>query len=779
MTSSKKSRVTVACNRCRRGKRRCDGEMRCQNCVALNAECQYERQDRKTGKKMERYQKHDNLMGLMTKRLDRLESIMLRLADKFGELDKGSDSVAGNSASVVDDLKFESEDDQLSALDSNSEKSDLGNSLPKNRIILTPSIQCGELYFGSHSFFSILSKSSLAWMSEQLGEDATYLIFPFTNLPAIFQKITRNIYKMWLGSLNLTHAEKFRILRSPISQSKQFLERLFQNHAPTFSCASIFFTTDEFLKFLDCYFGDSKELNLDINTLFRATTVILFCLSRAIDMKLSTDQTPSKTSSPPEEDESLEDLTKLKDEYLSNCFYYTHQLSLLGTSLECLQALVFFIIFMDAHVHAPEITHLILIQVASKARDLGLHRIETYGDFDDPVTKLRLNVWSLVSYIDVEVCFRSGKCPLINYLDVSPEIRQHYHIEDLAPAGSATYEFHQWQSHMFDIRLESYKRLFSATANVQSFEVLLNNLDFFNSEMASLALSLSENNRPLFFHDPNFTQIKGIENDFDELRARSLLTFFTHTMLINRVPSMYGFDEMYNEKCGAYTDLSLNSARTILYLLKDFDHKKQSPFPLWMAYLPVSAILQLLAACIAYPFTPEAESDIRLISEICKTHFNRANSLTKHLSHEMDVFTLMEVMVKSMLGLVINIFDTKTGNSFVCEDAAFNESLHLMPTHYPRLFQISKDLESLLGKIFHGKSPFPGGNRTSSHSVSPSTSSDLSLPHRAAYTSVPSHDLMDPIDPAKFLAQFDEVDYFLQSQVGPNPNFFTNMSVSL
>ena len=65
-------------------------------------------------------------------------------------------------------------------------------------------------------------------------------------------------------------------------------------------------------------------------------------------------------------------------------------------------------------------TNYIMISVAVRlAQEVGLHRFESFEFLSENERNQRRRLWWFCQYFDMELCYRAGRPPLVNYLDVS------------------------------------------------------------------------------------------------------------------------------------------------------------------------------------------------------------------------------------------------------------------------------------------------------------------------------------------------------------------------
>ncbi|OBA21834.1 hypothetical protein METBIDRAFT_77396 [Metschnikowia bicuspidata var. bicuspidata NRRL YB-4993] len=700
-----KKRIKVACNNCRKKKIKCDGATVCTNCqVTQEPECIYDEKLSRPPRKKQRTLKLDEVLTYLNSRLDRLEALIQSVAS----------SIPGNNATQPE-IPVKAEPQAFGFGNEDGESSDATQDEDK---VASPSdiIGCtgkpNELYLGNHSFFSIISKSSLTWMKGQLSEKNEHLIVPLINLPYVFENKTRSFARMWLDPNNSNHCKNMELIRSPLPNKKEAIFDLFEKYKNSFNAVQALCLIEEIETFLTKYYSTTNpnKRNLLLIDLFKLSLAILICLSDAMETLFdrACDDPAYGPNKIPIKDLTPKEISNLRDGLIHVCMCYFYQLGIRSQGIETVKAMLFLGVFLTKCYEPPEIIHIVFTLAIRKALDTGLHRIETYRNCSREGFESRLLVWKIACYFDMEICFRSGKPPIINYSDMSEELRNSFSVYEIVNK-SYPLPFLRYYDMIFEVRLDTYNRLFSASADTKTFQALQANVDILNQKMFNLLAQMTPDHRPYFFNQPGFEEVRAIYNIDEEHRLTARLTFFLNMMIINRLPTMFAFPGVTTEQTHIYKNLSLNSARTIMHMLKNFHSYGPGKAPsLWIAFFPLISVLHLLAACMSDPKSLDAHSDILLIIQMCETWFNRKLSADSFCSFKLDMSLLLQVFVKSVANIAISIFEMNTGIAILANNEKIRDSFEAPRKLFPELFGNAEHLKKLIPYIFESKSPFPG-----------------------------------------------------------------------
>ncbi|GEQ72446.1 hypothetical protein JCM33374_g6133 [Metschnikowia sp. JCM 33374] len=774
---AQKKRIRVACNNCRKKKIKCDGAPRCMNCViSQEPECIYDEKPLKlTPKKPRAPKSNDDVSGLHS-RLDRLEAMIQSLATVIPGAQEHSSGLAKQSQSSRWQSSGSDDDDDASGHNSNDDDNDSASPSGGTADLPNNSGKQNEIYLGNHSFFSILSKSSLLWMKNHLSPANAHLLVPLTNLPFVFENKTKRFVNLCFASKGCHRTNYLDLMKSPLPKKRDAMLELLEKYQNSFNAVQILCSREEIQGYLGKYYSSSNPNKRDLSLieLFKLSSGILICLSDAMETLFddASKDPDNYTNTTPISDLTPQEIGALRTQLLEVCMCYYYQLSITGQGLDTVKAIIFFAIFFAKCCDPPEVAHMVLTQGVRKALDMGLHRIETYRNCTPEQFQTKLLVWRIICYFDMEICFRAGKPPCINYSDTSEELRHGVSKHGINHAAYPV-PFLNTYDMIFEIRLETYTRLFSASADTKTFAALQRNVDHLNSKSFNLLAALPPDHRPYFFNEPGFKPVTCLYNIDDEHRLTTILTFFVNMMSINRLPMMFAFPGVSIDLLQTYRNLSLNSARSIMHLLKNFHAYGPGKAPsLWITYFPVISVLHLSAACMSDPKSPDAHSDILLILEMCNTWFSRRLPPDSFRSFKFDMSLLLQVLVQSVTNIAINIFERTTGIEIISKNEKVKDSFEAPRKFFPELFGNVETLKKSIPIILESKSPFPTDGTPASqaspsiHSHSPAVSNHGTVRDSHTAQSTPADDSFG------HMFGFNEVGNMAFDQLDEFPNFF-------
>lgn len=681
MTDNRK-RIRVACDTCRRKKIKCDGNLPCSNCKATNEHvCHYaERQSMKHRRFPARDPKQ-----LLSARIGRLEDIILDLSEKLGGLAEVRQRVMSESRgySFLSDSEDDSEETRDHAKEglssdgtrySNEEEGNVvADKFPPKKV---------ELFYGAHTFANLVSRGSISWMQKQLGEKEGEMVLPLTNMPILFSVQARLFFAKWLDPPAMTQDQKRRILTRPFPENPTLI----------FGIIDMFMTPILRMEGV----GDTKRVRAMFERYYKSKDrftiaellIMTVSLAFLIFMRFETNVGPLEQVNDGSEwsDQALQ---QLENNLMSNAIYYYHLLCVIGGGIDTIEAILLFTGYLECHWFSPLVNYMVLFPAIRYAQDMGLHRIESYFSLDEATAAHRKRIWWTCCYMDMEICFRNGKSPIINRWDVSPELLDIEIGEIDISDTQQVRDLYKFFSHVQLLRARSYERLFSASADIGTFASLLANLDMLNEQIFASASHLPDNLRPYFYNNPKFqisTHKSKVEN---EISWCVRLTYFYHIMLINRLPMILNIETDDIDKMEYYRNLSLDSARTMLHILKSSEGSNLSnSFFAWVLFFPSSAFLHLLTACMNYPNSPQAYSDLMLLIDTSMDFVTRrgvdGNLESMKKFHR---FSLTLVTFRLLLRIVIAIFEKQTKISILEHNVALKQHLDAAKDVFPELFQ--------------------------------------------------------------------------------------------
>lgn len=763
----------MACDTCRKKKIRCDGASRCLNCVqAKEADCHYENRPPKKPRLNKAGRKSGKLIDFLNSRIERLENVILNLSDRLGETAGTQQQLKAN---IDESLSSESEDEISSSTRLSSEdevsKPAKAERNPKQN----------ELYLGTHSFISIMSSSSLQWIEDQLGPDLA-LMMPLRNIPILFQAKARLFLMKWIDPPNYDAEGKKKLLELPFPEDSASVFAVLDSYYTSILHMHAVGEVLRIRHLFERYYKPNRPK-------FRTPELLMMTIALLYSLVVETEHDLNLICSTPSSFHGQSSSTlhfntwALQDQLLNYAVSYYYRLSVAGEGTETVEALLMFVSFLECNCISPQINSLILMPAIRFAYDLGLHRAETYVGLTHEAASHRRRLWWMCQHLDMEICFRGGKSPIINKSDVSAELLDTDDLDFWAVTPKLKNTMlHFYFSRIVRVRSLSYEKLFLGTANLDTFAILANNLNSLNADMFNTAAALPEEMRPVFFNDPNFRKHLA-DKQSREINETSLavqLSFFSHMMVINRLPLLLSFPDGDTAKKTIYRNLSLNSARTVLELLKAYTRDNMSDsFYNWVTFFPLNAFLHLLAACMNYPHLPEAYNDLHLLIATSMEFFRRGYRNLDYNS-KFEICTLVKIVFKAMLKIVIVIFENKTGVQILEGNEELIAHLDLPRKTFPELYS-SRDAFKLLYIHYAnvtGKLPFSTEPPMNNSPLTRNGSSVASPPQIHPTMSIMQGEPMSqPLYSDGLLAAdtdnlYDDIDLLINTHVSQLPNFF-------
>lgn len=558
-----------------------------------------------------------------------------------------------------------------------------------------------ETHFGNHSFLGIFSQKSLRWILQSLGTEHYDIIAPFFKFPFAIQRKMKNSIGRWVEVPTLSEADRTR-LETPFPETPELAFALLDTYYERIVQCRVLLPTPRIRDLFERYYGfkgDRKRV-VKPSELLIMTVALAFCLC----CKVESDNRPVDSLGKleiPEVIKSLDAKTALdlQNTYLDNAIYYYHKISIISEGIETIEAILFLVMYVEISWFSSHVNFVLTSVAIRYAQELGFHRAEAYEGLSEEESTRRRKIWWYCYYFDLEICFRSGKPPVINASDVSNHFGPEVHLSPFSvispdsmvptsllndhltfPEVKSSFDYlhaddglvyhHYYFTLLTRLRSRSYKTLFMANAKIDNFTALSTALDDINSEMFELRHYIPEDAKPYFHNHPSFKPLE-LKTIKDDSKLAVQLSYFSHLMTVNRIPLLVrtsDYDES-SQRGVNYKNLSLDSARTILLLVKSFSHRSSLAFFNWIVFFPLSAFLNLLASIINHPTAPEVYDDINLLIDSSMNFFTLAihldNSKRSFIQQNED--TLISAIIKLMLRVVITMVEVKTNTTIKTE----------------------------------------------------------------------------------------------------------------
>lgn len=634
-----------------------------------------------------------------------------------------------------------------------------------------------DLFCGNQSILQIFTDTSIEWLESKVGPKNMQAIKPLKNLGNNFVETLDRFSNYFMNPLfegnNQREFSKLLLDRDLVLYLIDKLEDVFL----------VSFIVDiKQIRHLVRYYYDHqnnpslKKRRLHFSEMMMINAILSVCIMEETDARIAQEheRKPKATHAPPLlEKMTLNELVDTQMNFFRNALFYYTRVCVINQNVLTLQGILVMILHSEMG-WAPGFNYVMIAVAVRFAHEMGLHRVETLTGLPVERQNLYRRIWYLCQYLDMDICFRDAKPPLINDNDVSTLTeRDNYSLllieqddidhesllfeaaisttpltKDISDKLKRLQGNHAYCGHLLlaltRIRHDSYVKLHSALAKYTSFDQLVESIKGLNNQMFELAESCDHRIKPRFYNEPDFHNYApqhvfgygyfgdaGLENS-----VTFQLTYFLHMMTINRLPFQSSFyDQEENADTARIRNLSVYSARTILHLvlnLKDMDVPLL--FYSYIIWFPFAACLYLLTVAINRPSAPESVEDVRLVIE---TSYNFFGALSKrnggfghpHTFNEKMLMT--DVISRIVLNIAIIVADEDSDHGFLKDERLM---LHLKEaqTLVPKLFMTSRDksIPKVNFKLADGHSSTSSSNSPTYEQISPAGRQGTVIPVR-------------------------------------------------
>lgn len=760
VVKGKRDRVAKACATCRKKKIKCNGEQPCAHCSNIKIPCEYpSNKPRKSRTKALLdviTNRLDRLESLMQQIADRVGGLDSRNVPSPGSVDRNlADSSSTTSSSPALELSLQetdtgkSNDNDSNNNASNEPKAIKGthSSLLKSgkaffertRSILSKNFQgdCDNCnlghqmlhYKGLHlGIVFIFSTQSIECIESRLKPEDHKIVIPFKTILYYFMAWKQLFLSVWT-EMKLYPEDDVKKLKEGIyPHDKQLTFELLQQYH-SIVLADFVLDADEakelFVKFYANKGAPKKKQYKFLNSELMAMSLIL-CISITvvIDQRV-TDLRPCgkclKLDSMP-----IEQLTALQEEMFLNSVYYFHTISVVSEGMATVQALLLLVVHLETTWVVTEMNYSFVSMALRYAQELGLHRFETFQHLPQPDIQKRSRLWAAVLCFDVEMSHRTGKPPLVNIVDVStltpadpwyvPQLMSQADIEKFYQlCGHLRFSFDEVYVRFFlyklsQIRAFTYFQLFSATVKYDSLKGVQDIVTSLNGELKNISNELKEEFRPRFYFEPEFALMLARFSGDERMSSVNdgilsfQLSYFFQLMTINKVPSQLdpnqGNTPPYENS--QYRKLALDSARTILHLIRGINRKSVSFFAMnWIITYPFFAMMNLIANCLNYSDDSEGVTDLNLLIDLSMNFFNHYTDLAKKPSTGAFYLRLhlFGIIIRIALRITVKVYEENNNVDILGSNPQLKSHLEQVEKEFPQFYtEVSapSDLLSLL-----------------------------------------------------------------------------------
>lgn len=700
-TSKRRRRVSRACIICRKKKIKCDGQEPCLSCVAGGKACEYD--GLKRAERKRRKPKNDNIRRL-TARLDRLESLLGRLAgasdadgargaDGAAAADSESEGHAGSHASAA--LSSESEPDAADAAGASADAAANGAGCAKVR-------HSPKEYFGAHSLVGIFSEKSVEWLAGKLPAAHLRLLLPIRNFPIIIDRWIYHFRRQWTDP-HVPGPRELHELKRGSFPARELVADLLDHVYPHIYMANFLCDVETARALFAVHYDAAlpaaaapKRRRLTISELLLMNVVLTLCALVAFDREVAGHEAATLALLAL----SRNELVLLRKQCFRNAIFYYSRVLTFSEGIQTVQAILMFAIYIEMSSLFPDVSYVMVLVAVRLAQALGLHRFESFRSDPADVAALKRKVWWFCQYLDMEICYRQGKPPLVNALDVSTLTAADTALPFTCHLASGNLQNYTGGVliHLAWIRARTYHRLFSATAQNYTVAELVHTLRQFNSQMAALERSIDAPVRPRFYNDAEFGAVPYehlFETDCGRNGPENLLTvqltYFLHLMTINRIPFVieHGATEPSSEFM-PFRNLALNLARTILIICNRL-RPATTPvlFVRWLLFVPFAAFLVLLGNLInRLAASPELAADIDLLGSVLMRFLSRHDLRVDAHHDETRLRDIaVDLLTRSMLSILILVVELRTALRVLDNNAALKAHLDRCQEVFPDLYR--------------------------------------------------------------------------------------------
>lgn len=710
MDSKKRERVAKACAQCRRKKIKCNGLNPCNHCKLQQLQCVYERPKIR----QPRTKKNEKV----AERLLSLETMIAEIAHKLGTL-KSNDflsvgsprnsmgrdvSLDGNlNSNVEEDYNLDSSSDSAALTPpqvANQESvfhelktllsTDTGRDKDGTRSThnFAPQYQGLQMGFGS-----ILSEESIKYVENKLKPESQEVVLPMKTLPIYLVAWKLAFQRAWVEP-RAQLAETIAKLRKGSFPDEAFMAELIpmyeQVHFANLICDA---------SSIQALFATFFTKNSKVKPRFRwselmiMSMVVVICVSKFVELRKSLDPTrfPKLFSI------SITQVISLQEKAFKNALFYYYRICTISDGILSVQALLLLAMHLETSWVVSELNFSLISMAVRYAQDMGLHRLDNSRIFDADECAKRVRIWRVCQHLDVEVCYRLGKPPSINILDVAAEfifttktpMTHLNHYETSMLIGEYDKLAH--------IRCYTYMKLFSAQVKYDSVLRIQEVVKSINDELFSLSNNIEERKRPRLHNEPQFHSfMKSLTDTSVSSSARDILmnfclTYFNHLMVVNKVPSIVPSDhEGVPIENAVHRNLFLDSARTILHIIRGF-HKDDVSFMSfnWLACYPILAASNLLAHCLNHAGDKDVFEDLNLLIDVSMNVFGKIGSKVDEEATKLFYVRvhMADILIRVLMRVVISVVDETYGIHMLSTHPELAAHLEYVEKRYPFFYK--------------------------------------------------------------------------------------------
>ncbi|OBA21833.1 hypothetical protein METBIDRAFT_39773 [Metschnikowia bicuspidata var. bicuspidata NRRL YB-4993] len=554
----------------------------------------------------------------------------------------------------------------------------------------------GSQYKGPQLGFSILlSEQSINYVKLKLAPKDHYLVVPMQTMPVYMIASKKAFHSIWLEPQVQT-TDSIASLRMGCFPDAQFIDEvlcIFEKiHFANFICSV------EYVRGLFEVFHSNKKARspdpkvLSYSELMIMSLVMIICVSAYVDAKNMPQ--PAGPQFPRMSKFSLAELVAFQESKFKAAVYYYHRVCTVSEGIATIQALLLMAVHLETSWVISDLNFSLTSMAVRYAQDMGLHRLDSAAHLRPEEREKRARVWRTCQHFDIEVCYRLGKPPSVNLLDVS--------LDDLffqgppPDGGSDKGALEIDYDKLCYIRCYTYMRLFSAQVKYDSLKNIQDVVMVINNDMFRLAEDVRSGSRPRLYNEQGFEALvtSFTDNRYPPAHLEMLigfhLTFFNHVMTINRVPWAVVSDvkDPSAKENSKFRKLSLDSARTILHITRTLSHISSSILLFnWLVTYPFLAVTNLLSNCLNYPDDPDVLKDLSLLIDVSLNTFGRIGARAEEEEATRLLYIrvrMADILIRVIMRVVITIVDQTCSTDILGANPGLLEHLLMVERRYPR-----------------------------------------------------------------------------------------------
>lgn len=732
--STKRERVVRACEFCRKRKIKCDGHRPCRSCTQNKESCVYQELPPRPAKVRKKLSHGEKLLQI-DRRLARLERLLARVAGQGtpgategvgaqpseSEVDSAGEATAlamAGNAGLAETSEEDTGDEApaaatpgaagRSAHSAKSANLDQAGSAsqtatdeaaPPAAPPATPSAPSAappaaaaaadpthksEEYFGPHSVISIFSDSSLSSIEASLGPEHAHLVAPIRSLPFAYQYILKPLIIKWV-ELPLLDAKRRRRLMQGVFPEEALVYDVL-GHYDEFFPAALILSARRVRELFGIYYElrsprAASARRLKVSELMIMSVCLSFCVAARLDC--------GAAPWPPLR------LHDIQVRCFEQAIHYYHMVLVISDGLDTVIAVLMLIVAGECHYLQTHLNATLIAVVVRFAQEIGLHRTESYAGLSRADARTRQMTWVICRALDADICYRSGKPALTGGADseVDAEMLRQLRAQAAAiapavPAPTAAQHATLQQYFLIDltrIRLHSYHELF--VDKRFTFAHLFSTLSGINTDMSRMCEALPAALRPRFFYDPAFCACA------DPVYWTLHLAYFSHLMLINRIPAVMHarHGDASVEVVRHHLKLTLDSARTVLFLVRaKLDAALLRAAVSWNIFFPFAAFVTLLSNCLQDYTSADSFSDVNLLIDHSMGFFARLDE-SPECANEIVRFqrlqrNMIDLSTRLLVRVLVTFYHTYTTTRFLETYPGLRAHLDELEQLYPDLF---------------------------------------------------------------------------------------------